>query len=103
MASSHPRRLCAGLQWIIIARLILVIGYCGYGTFLRRYALHSDLTRQWNAANMSSGIYYYRLSVMPLARPASLSAQRGERDLVPGEGDGQASSFVETKKLVLLK
>jgi len=33
-------------------------------------------TRQWNAANMASGVYYYRL---------------------------QAGSYSETKKLVLLK
>jgi hypothetical protein len=53
-----------------------------------------NYSRQWNAANMSSGIYFYRLSVVPSAR----------RDLVPTEGrNGQAGSFTETKKLVLLK
>jgi hypothetical protein len=35
-----------------------------------------NYTRQWNAANMTSGIYFYRL---------------------------QAGSFTETKKLILLK
>ena len=51
-------------------------------------------SRQWNAAALPSGVYFYRLSVVPSAR----------RDLVPTDGrDGQASNFVETKKLVLLR
>ena len=40
-------------------------------------------SRQWNASNISSGVYFYRLSV----RTPS----------------GQSGSFVETKKLVLLR
>jgi len=45
-------------------------------------------------ANLPSGIYFYRLSVVPSAR----------RDLVPTEGrDGQAREFVETKRMILLK
>jgi len=40
-------------------------------------------SRQWNASNISSGVYFYRLSV----RTPS----------------GQSGSFVETKKLVLLQ
>jgi hypothetical protein len=50
-------------------------------------------TKQWNAANMSSGIYFYRLSVVP-----------STRDHVPTNGrDGQAGKYDETKKLVLIR
>jgi hypothetical protein len=49
---------------------------------------------QWNAEGRASGVYFYRLSVVPLAR----------RDLVPTNGrDGQAGGYVATKKLVLLR
>ena len=50
--------------------------------------------RQWDASGLASGVYWYRLSVVPMAR----------RDLVPTNGrDGQTGSFTETRKLVVLK
>jgi lysophospholipase L1-like esterase len=61
--------------------------------------IHDELSsgnyaRQWNASNMTSGIYFYRLSAIPSAR----------RDLVPTAGrEGQTGTFTETKKLVLLR
>jgi len=42
-------------------------------------------TRQWNASNMPSGVYFYRLSILT------------------EDQDGQAGSYSETKKLVLLR
>jgi len=49
---------------------------------------------QWNASALPSGIYLYRLSVVPSAR----------RDLVPTEGrNGQAVDYVATRKMILTK
>lgn len=51
-------------------------------------------TVRWDAAGHPTGVYYYRISVVPAAR----------RDLVPTEGrNGQAGSFNETKGMILLR
>ena len=50
-------------------------------------------TVRW-IASVPSGIYFYRLSVVPSAR----------RDLIPTEGrNGQAGEYVETKKMTVLR
>ena len=55
---------------------------------------HETYVKQWNAAGYASGIYFYRLSVVPSAR----------RDLVPtGHRNGQTGSSTERKKMILLK
>jgi len=49
---------------------------------------------QWNASGLPSGIYLYRLSVVPSAR----------RDLVPTEDrNGQAGDYVATRKMTVTK
>ena len=46
-----------------------------------------------SGSTVASGIYIYRMSVVPAAR----------LDLVPQEGDGTAGNFVQTKRTLLLK
>jgi hypothetical protein len=51
-------------------------------------------SRQWNAADMPSGMYFYRLSVVPA------DGRNGQSRQTTG---GQAGTYTETRKLVLLK
>ena len=48
---------------------------------------------RFDGSGLASGVYFYRLSVSPLAR----------RDPVTQERDGQAGTFVQTRKLLLLR
>jgi hypothetical protein len=47
----------------------------------------------FDASDVASGVYYYRLSVSSTAT----------RHLVPTSRDGQAADYVESRKLILLK
>ncbi|MBN1397067.1 MAG: T9SS type A sorting domain-containing protein [Bacteroidetes bacterium] len=49
---------------------------------------------EWNAQDYPSGVYYYRLSVVPATQQNRVSAY---------SRNGQSGIFTETKKLVLLK
>ena len=49
--------------------------------------------RNESGANASSGVYMYRMYVVPAA----------QRDLVLQKGDGQAGSFLQTKRMLLVK
>ena len=53
-----------------------------------------EYSRQWNAADMPSGIYIYRLSVTPIDERNENARQTS---------GGQAGTYTETRKLVLLK
>ncbi|MEK9137368.1 MAG: T9SS type A sorting domain-containing protein, partial [Bacteroidota bacterium] len=49
--------------------------------------------QRWDASAFASGVYFYRLSAVPVAR----------RDLVPRERDGQAGDFTASRKLLILR
>jgi len=50
-------------------------------------------SRQWNASAVPSGVYFYRLSVVPSAR-----------NLVSTDNQtGQVDELLETRKMVLMK
>jgi hypothetical protein len=50
-------------------------------------------SRQWNASAVPSGVYFYRLSVVPVAR-----------NLVSTDSqNGQVDEILETRKMVLIK
>jgi hypothetical protein len=63
--------------------------------------------QQWSASDLPTGVYFYRLSVVPFARPAlpiPTEVGRSEQDLVPTDDrNGQTSGNYETKKMILLR
>ncbi|MDP2207408.1 MAG: T9SS type A sorting domain-containing protein [Bacteroidota bacterium] len=55
----------------------------------------------FNASGLTSGVYFYRLSVSPSATRDLVPTSRGEQAGDPSTSSGQ--SFVETKKLILMR
>lgn len=51
-------------------------------------------TVQWNTTSVDAGVYFYRLSIIPSAKQSSHEVNGKE---------GQPKTFVETKKMILLK
>ncbi|MDP2208243.1 MAG: T9SS type A sorting domain-containing protein [Bacteroidota bacterium] len=62
-------------------------------TLLNEVMQPGEYSVKWDAEGVPSGVYFYRLSVSPSAT----------RDLVPKSRDGQSSSFIQTRKAVLIK
>jgi hypothetical protein len=82
-----------GTQYIVSLRVYDVLGR-NVATLVNERKSAGSYSVAWNANNLSSGVYFYRLSAVP-------SVQRG---LVPTNGrDEQAGSFTETRKLILLR
>ena len=62
-------------KWLVLLKVYDLVGR-EVATLVSEELMAGNHTRQWNAANMSSGVYFYRL---------------------------QVGSFTETKKLILLR
>ena len=93
----NPMNPTTTISYSLPSRLHVILAV--FNTLGQRIATLVDAEREagsyrvtFNANGLASGVYLYRMSVVPLAR----------RDLVP-TGDGQAGSFVQTRKMILLR
>lgn len=78
--------------------LVTLIVYDALGrevrTLVNRELSAGSYEQMFDAGSLTSGVYFYRLSAVPLAR----------RDLVPTEGrNGQVGATVETRSMLLVR
>jgi hypothetical protein len=83
----------AGSQYAVSLRVYDLLGR-EVATLVNEQLAPGTYTAQWVATGFASGVYFYRLSVVPAE----------QRDLVPANGrDRQAGEFTQTRRLLLLR